>query len=100
MKLYLMLILYCKSINDTNNKHITGAVTLVKNVVHPISLARLVMEETPHAFLGGPAVNEFATKSGMPTVPNCHLITSAARAALEVFKYNQWEPIKAKIRWG
>ena len=37
-----------------------GAVALIKNVAHPISLARLVMEKTNHVFIAG----DFAEKLG------------------------------------
>ncbi|XP_054261838.1 probable isoaspartyl peptidase/L-asparaginase GA20639 isoform X3 [Macrosteles quadrilineatus] len=74
-----------------------GAVTLVKNIAHPISLARRVMVETPHAFLGGEAVNEFAARMGVPTVPDDYLFTSAAQAALDHFKQAKSIPSKMEI---
>src|SRR5688500_12497523 len=37
-----------------------GAVAFVKNVIHPIKLARLVMEKTPHVLLAGDGAMEFA----------------------------------------
>ncbi|XP_054261832.1 probable isoaspartyl peptidase/L-asparaginase GA20639 isoform X2 [Macrosteles quadrilineatus] len=75
----------------------SGAVTLVKNIAHPISLARRVMVETPHAFLGGEAVNEFAARMGVPTVPDDYLFTSAAQAALDHFKQAKSIPSKMEI---
>ncbi|CAN5507041.1 beta-aspartyl-peptidase [soil metagenome] len=37
-----------------------GAIAFVKNVKHPIKLARLVMEKTEHILLAGEGANEFA----------------------------------------
>ena len=40
--------------------HAAGAVASIKNVINPISLARLVLEKTEHVLLGGDGANEFA----------------------------------------
>lgn len=80
-----------------NLQNNAGAVTLVKNIAHPISLARRVMEETPHAFLGGPAVNELAARLGIPTVSDDQLFTLAAKSALESFKQSRAAPSKMEI---
>ncbi|KAK9506022.1 hypothetical protein O3M35_008038 [Rhynocoris fuscipes] len=69
-----------------------GAVTLVKNISHPISLARMVMEKTPHTFLGGDGVEEFIEKMGIPRVPQSSLITESALRALENFKKSGGKP--------
>lgn len=63
-----------------------GSVTLVRNIAHPISLARLVMEKTPHTILGGDGVEEFIIKMGIPRVPEYSLVTNAAINALEEFQ--------------
>lgn len=63
-----------------------GACTLVKDIPHPISLARLVMEKTPHVMLGGQGVAEFAKKYNVPTVPPDSLISENAKRALSDFK--------------
>jgi len=41
-----------------------GAVAGVKNIRHPISLARLVMEKTDHVLLAGQGANDFAKLMG------------------------------------
>lgn len=41
-----------------------GAVTYLKNIKHPISVARKVMEETPHVMLSGDGALDFALKQG------------------------------------
>lgn len=45
----------------------TGSVALIKNVVNPISVARKVMDKTPHAFLAGEGASAFITKNGIQT---------------------------------
>lgn len=42
-----------------------GAVACVRGVVHPVSLARLVMERTPHVLLVGEGAEQFARESGL-----------------------------------
>lgn len=37
-----------------------GCVTLLRDIQHPISLARRVLEKTPHSFLGGDGARRFA----------------------------------------
>lgn len=41
-----------------------GAVCYLEDIVHPISVARKVMEETPHVMLSGEGALEFAVKQG------------------------------------
>jgi beta-aspartyl-peptidase (threonine type) len=42
-----------------------GAVASVKRIKNPVSLAKAVMEQTSHLFLGGEGANAFAKKIGM-----------------------------------
>lgn len=65
-----------------------GAVTLIKAVKHPISLARLVMEKTPHVLLGGEGAEEFAKQMNVEMVPNSYFDTPE--------RYEQWKNIKEK----
>lgn len=41
-----------------------GCVTFLEHIVHPISVARLVMEKTPHVMLSGKGALEFALDNG------------------------------------
>lgn len=41
-----------------------GAVSYLEDIVHPIAVARKVMEETPHVMLSGKGAKEFAIKKG------------------------------------
>ncbi|EOZ95200.1 L-asparaginase [Indibacter alkaliphilus LW1] len=43
-----------------------GTVAFVRQVRHPISLARRVMEETPHVMLAGEGARQFAIAQGFP----------------------------------
>ncbi len=43
-----------------------GSVAFVRQVKHPISLARKVMEETPHVMLAGEGARQFAIAQGFP----------------------------------
>jgi N4-(beta-N-acetylglucosaminyl)-L-asparaginase len=54
-----------------------GSVTFLENIMHPISVARLVMEKTPHVMLSGKGASEFALQNGFKRE---NLLTPAARA--------------------
>lgn len=41
-----------------------GSVTFLKEILHPVSVARLVMEETPHVILSGQGAQDFALSKG------------------------------------
>ncbi|XP_026324940.1 isoaspartyl peptidase/L-asparaginase-like [Hyposmocoma kahamanoa] len=62
-----------------------GAVTLIKDFPHPISIAHKVLTESPHAFLGGEGAKLFALEKGFTTVPPESLISGNAREALRKF---------------
>jgi len=42
-----------------------GSVAFVRQIKHPITLARKVMEQTPHVFLAGEGARQFAISQGM-----------------------------------
>jgi N4-(beta-N-acetylglucosaminyl)-L-asparaginase len=42
-----------------------GSVAAMENIAHPISVARLVMEKTPHVMLVGEGATQFAVEQGM-----------------------------------
>jgi isoaspartyl peptidase/L-asparaginase-like protein (Ntn-hydrolase superfamily) len=66
-----------------------GAVAALEEIEHPVSVARKVMEETPHVLLVGPGAQQFALKHGFPRV---NLLTDEA-----VIK---WKQLKEKARAG
>ncbi|VVC26653.1 Asparaginase-like 1, metazoa,Peptidase T2, asparaginase 2,Nucleophile aminohydrolases, N-terminal [Cinara cedri] len=77
-----------------------GSVTGVKNIAHPIALARKVMENTPHVLLMGQSANDFAVKSGFEAVPDDYLMTSHAKIALDNFLKSGSQPITTEIGQG
>ncbi len=60
-----------------------GAVAGVEHVAHPITLARLVMEKTPHILLAYQGADAFAVKMGMKPVPNSYFDTPERKTELE-----------------
>ncbi|AES73349.1 putative asparaginase [Medicago truncatula] len=52
-----------------------GAVSGVSTVKNPISLARLVMEKSPHSYLAYTGAEEFAREQGVETEDNEYFIT-------------------------
>lgn len=61
-------------IMDGNTKR-CGAVSGLITVKNPISLARLVMEKTPHIYLGFDGAEAFARERGVEMVDSTHFIT-------------------------
>lgn len=45
-----------------------GAVLCMQNIVHPISVARKVMEDTPHVMLAGKGAEQFAYEKGFEKI--------------------------------
>ena len=60
-----------------------GAVAGVKQIQHPILLARSVMEQSPHVLLVGDGAEAFAAEQGFETVENDYFHTDRRRRALE-----------------
>jgi len=52
-----------------------GAVAAVKQIKNPITLARLVMEKSPHVMLVGEGAEEFARANGMAMTPKEYFFT-------------------------
>lgn len=65
-----------------------GSVTFLHGIKHPIAVARLVMEKTPHVMLSGAGALQFALENGFQQE---NLLTDKAKAAwqkwLETSKY-------------
>ena len=55
-----------------------GAVSFLERIKHPVSVARMVMEKTPHTMLVGMGARAFAVDQGFPTQ---NLLTPRAEAA-------------------
>jgi beta-aspartyl-peptidase (threonine type) len=56
----------------------SGAVSMVKLVKNPVTLARAVMEKTSHIYLGDKGALEFAQKVGLKVMPEAYFITDHA----------------------
>lgn len=56
-----------------------GSVAVVKTVKNPISLARLVMEKSPHVLLVGEGAEAFARAQGVPVIAPGSLVTEHQR---------------------
>lgn len=68
-----------------------GAVMCVQNIVHVTSLARKVMEETPHAILAGVAAERFGYNQGFERE---NLLTASSKKAWKKWKEtSQYKPI-------
>lgn len=63
-----------------------GAVAAVKHTKNPISLARLVMEKSPHVMLVGEGAAVFAEKLGMKPVPQEYFYTEKRWLQLQKIK--------------
>ncbi|SIQ22993.1 isoaspartyl peptidase/L-asparaginase [Maribacter ulvicola] len=68
-----------------------GAVLAMQNIANPISVARKVMEETPHVMLAGKGAEQFAYEQGFEKT---NLLTEESKQAwLEWKKTSQYKPI-------
>ena len=69
-----------------------GSVSFVRQVKHPISLARRVMEKTPHVMLSGEGARQFAIAEGFPMQQE--KLSPAADKAYQEWKVNsEYKPI-------
>jgi beta-aspartyl-peptidase (threonine type) len=64
----------------------TGAVAGVMHIAHPIELARLVMEKTPHVLFAGEGADQLGKKFGLKWVPNSYFDTPSRKEAWEQWK--------------
>ncbi len=68
-----------------------GAVLCLENIAHPISVARKVMEDTPHVMLTGTGAEQFAYEQGFEKT---NLLTEQSKKEwLEWKKTSRYEPI-------
>jgi N4-(beta-N-acetylglucosaminyl)-L-asparaginase len=65
-----------------------GCVTYLEHIVHPISVARLIMEKTPHVMLSGKGALEFALDNGFKKEK---LLTPEMKAAWKKWKKEKRE---------
>lgn len=74
-----------------DDKYGCGSVMCIENILHPVSVARLVMDKTPHIILVGAGAQAFALANGF-TKQN--LLTPAAEKAWkEWLKTSKYSPV-------
>lgn len=69
-----------------------GAVAGVQQIKNPISLARLVMEKSPHVLLAGAGAEAFAKGQGVPLVDRKYFYTEERWQALQKVKQGTGSP--------
>ncbi|MEL6141209.1 MAG: N(4)-(beta-N-acetylglucosaminyl)-L-asparaginase [Bacteroidota bacterium] len=57
-----------------------GSVAALQDILHPITVARMVMEKTPHVMLVGEGARQFAVDQGLPTT---NLLTEESKREWE-----------------
>ncbi|NPA37028.1 MAG: N(4)-(beta-N-acetylglucosaminyl)-L-asparaginase [Chlorobi bacterium] len=68
-----------------------GSVCALQNIMHPVSVARKVMEKTPHVMLAGEGALQFAVEQGFKEM---NLLTEKAKKAWEKWKEtSKYEPV-------
>ncbi len=68
-----------------------GAVLALEHIMHPISVARKVMEKTPHVMLAGDGALQFAVEQGFEKI---NLLTPASEKAWKKWlKEAKYEPV-------
>jgi len=75
--------------DETGN---AGSVCFLENIMHPVSVARRVMEKTPHVMLAGEGARRFAVDQGFPEQD---LLTDGARRA-----WQEWLKEKEYTPWS
>lgn len=76
-----------------------GAVAGLRHIRNPISLARLVMERSPHVMLAGEGAEAFAKKMGMPLVDQKYFYTDERWQELQKKKSSPG-PVSDKDKHG
>jgi len=69
-----------------------GAVGFLERIKHPISVARRVMEKTPHVMLVGAGAQEFAVAEGFPLEPQV-LSDNAKKSYQQWLKKSEYKPV-------
>jgi N4-(beta-N-acetylglucosaminyl)-L-asparaginase len=68
-----------------------GSVTFLQEILHPISVARMVMEKTPHVMLSGDGALQFALTNGFE--PQNLLTEKSKKAWEEWLVKSQYKPV-------
>jgi beta-aspartyl-peptidase (threonine type) len=77
-----------------------GAVSGVTQTRHPVSLARAVMEKSPHVFLRGLGADQFSRENGLEQVDNSWFATDERRAQLDKMMAAKGDHFDAGLKYG
>ncbi|HET9502586.1 MAG TPA: N(4)-(beta-N-acetylglucosaminyl)-L-asparaginase [Hymenobacter sp.] len=75
-----------------NERFDCGSVAALERIKHPISVARRVMEKTPHVMLVGEGAQQFALAQGFP-LESAKLSADAEKEYREWLKTSQYKPV-------
>ncbi|MGI4738590.1 MAG: N(4)-(beta-N-acetylglucosaminyl)-L-asparaginase [Janthinobacterium lividum] len=75
-----------------DHKFNCGSVAALERILHPISVARRVMEKTPHVMLVGEGAQQFAVAQGFPLQPQ-KLSPDAEKNYREWLKTSEYKPV-------
>ncbi|EDW57800.1 probable isoaspartyl peptidase/L-asparaginase GA20639 [Drosophila virilis] len=74
-----------------------GCVSLVRDIKHPITLARCVMEKSRHRYLAGDGAMQLARSEGFDILPKAALITEIAQKSLNDYKVRRNKSENCKL---
>ncbi|MGF1549144.1 MAG: isoaspartyl peptidase/L-asparaginase family protein [Sphingomonadaceae bacterium] len=77
-----------------------GAVTGSSFTRHPVTLARRVMEDSPHVFLRGAGADEFSKLKGLEQKPNEWFMTDHRREQLQEMKKDKTGYFDVDLKYG
>jgi beta-aspartyl-peptidase (threonine type) len=77
-----------------------GAVTGVRTVKNPVSLARKVMTDSPHVFLAGAGAEEFAREHGIESPPEGWFEVERRRRQWEEFRRSGEGWFDSSVKYG
>jgi beta-aspartyl-peptidase (threonine type) len=77
-----------------------GAVTGIHATRNPVSLARAVMEKSPHVLLSGVGADQFSLEQDLEQVDTGYFETDERRRQLEVMKANKADWFDVDMKYG
>ena len=77
-----------------------GAVAGITATKNPISLARAVMEDSPHVMLSGEGADQFSKEQGLEQAPPEYFATPERRRQLEELKANKLSWFDVDLKYG
>jgi N4-(beta-N-acetylglucosaminyl)-L-asparaginase len=74
-----------------NHEGKAGSVCFLEKIMHPVSVARAIMEKTPHVILVGEGAQQFATENGFPK--DNYINPAAEKAWKEWLVKSEYKPV-------